>query len=61
MSKVNHQQVRKIWQPYNRKSQVLATIFVLGLITLQGYLWQNQVAQPQLTNSVRVLPEKAHQ
>ncbi|GEM_PF-5588441 len=39
MSKVEAQHSRKIWQPLNRKSQVLATIGVVILAGFQLYSW----------------------
>lgn len=35
MSKIQPQYARKIWQPLNRKSQILATIAVLAAMAFQ--------------------------
>lgn len=45
MSKVNAQHSRKIWQPLNRRSQVLATIAVLSIAAFQLYSWNIRSTQ----------------
>lgn len=46
MSKIQPQYARKIWQPLNRKSQILATIAVLAAVALQLHSQVALVAQP---------------
>lgn len=51
---------RTIWQPLNRKSQVVATIAILAAVSFSAYTWhtrsiQSSSAQPQ---TVQQLPAK---
>jgi hypothetical protein len=47
MSKHQSQRIRKIWQPLNRKSQIITTVAVLGLVAFQIYLWYAHSTKPQ--------------
>lgn len=46
MSKIQPRYARKIWQPLNRKSQILATIAVLAVVAFQLHSRDPHVAQP---------------
>ena len=45
MSKIQPQYARKIWQPLNRKSQVLVTIAALAIAAFQIYSWHSRSVQ----------------
>jgi hypothetical protein len=47
MSNSQSKQARKIWQPLNRKSQILATIAVLAIAAFQMYSWYARSTHPQ--------------
>jgi hypothetical protein len=59
MSKIQPRPARKIWQPLNRQSQILATIAALAVILLQIYSWsvRSGPSQPVRPQTVQTSPE----
>lgn len=49
MSNSQPKHARKVWQPLNRKSQILATIAVFAIAAFQIYSWHARSAHPQLS------------
>lgn len=49
MSNSQPKHARKVWQPLNRKSQILATITVLAIAGFQIHSWYARSAHPQLS------------
>ena len=47
MSNSQPKYARKIWQPLNRKSQILATLAVIAISAFQIYSWYARSAYPQ--------------
>ncbi|MEI2579880.1 hypothetical protein [Scytonema sp. PRP1] len=47
MSKIQSKHSRNIWQPLNRKSQILATIAALAVAGFQIYFWHSRLAHQQ--------------
>lgn len=56
MSKTTNSQPRKIWQPLNHKSQILATIAVVAFAAVQVHGWyarSTQAQPPSIQQSVK--------
>jgi len=58
MPKTHHHRARKIWQPLNRKSQILTTIAVLAIAVAQIHSWHTHSAQAHSSQlQLQQLPE----
>jgi uncharacterized protein (DUF2062 family) len=60
MLKFQPKQTRKIWQPLNRKSQLVAAIAVLAIAMVQAYFWTARwmQTQPSQTQTAQQSPKK---
>ena len=62
MSESQPKQTRKIWQPLNRKSQILATIAAIAVLAFQIYSWHSHSSKARSlqTQPAQQVHEKQH-